>query len=113
VLNDDRLVSCFEEALRIRSEKDAAEGQEAVEMRDVEVETLGADGLGDAGGGYQGTAEFTTQGSTVLASFASQYVRVDRAVVAVIVVAIGNEEPTADRTALLQILVDGVSDQST
>jgi hypothetical protein len=28
-------------------------------------------------------------------------------------VAVGNEEPTADRTALLQILVDGVSDQST
>jgi hypothetical protein len=113
VLNDDRLVPCFEEAMRIRSEKDADEGQEAVEIRDIEVETLGADGLGDAGGGYQGTAEIVTQGFTVLASFASQYVRVDRAVVAVNVVAIGNEEPTADRTALLQNLVDGVSARST
>jgi hypothetical protein len=46
------------------------------------------------------TTEITTQGLTVLGSFASQYVRVDRAVVAVYVVTIG-------------ILVDGVSDQST
>jgi hypothetical protein len=113
VLNDERLGPCFEEAMRIRSEKDVDEGQDAVEIRDIEVETLGADGLGDASAGYRVTTEITTQGFTVLGSFASQYVRVDRAVVAVYVVTIGNEEPTADRTALLQILVDGVSDQST
>lgn len=113
VLNDERLGPCFEEAMRIRSEKDVDEGQDAVEIRDIEVETLGADGLGDAGGGYRVTTEITTQGFTVLGSFASQYVRVDRAVVAVYVVTIGNDEPTADPAALLQILVDGVSDQST
>jgi hypothetical protein len=111
VLNDERLGPCFEEAMRIRSED--VEGQDAVEIRDVEVETLDADGLGDAGGGYRVTTEITTQGFTVLGSFASEYVRVDRAVIAVYVVTIGNDEATADRTALLRILVDGVSDQST
>jgi hypothetical protein len=68
---------------------------------------------GDARGGFLGTAEIRTQGSSLLFSFASQFVRVDRAVVAVGAVAVGTEEPTADRAALLQILVDGVSDQST
>jgi hypothetical protein len=112
VLNDERLGPCFEEAMRIRSENGVDEGQDAVEIRDVEVETLGADGLGDAGGGYQVTTEIMTQGFTFLGSFAAEYVRVDRAVVAVYVVTIGNDEPTADPAALLQILVDGVSDQS-
>jgi hypothetical protein len=110
LLNDERFGRCMEEALRIAVEEDAAEGQEAVELRDVEIEQLGAEGLGDAGGGLQGTAEMTT-GFTLLYSFASQLVRVDRAVVAVATVAVGTEEPTADRPALLQIL-DGVSDQS-
>jgi hypothetical protein len=113
VLNDERLGPCFEEAMRIRSEKDVDEGQDAVEIRDIDVEKLDADGLGDASAGYRVTTEITTQGLTVLGSFASQYVRVDRAVVAVYVVTIGNDEPTADRTTLLGILVDGVSDQST
>jgi len=39
-------------------------------------------------------------------------VRVDRALVGIVTSAVGSDEPTADRAALLQILVDGVSDQS-
>jgi hypothetical protein len=53
-----------------------------------------------------------TPGFTYRFSFAQQVVRVDRAVVAVSTVAVGNEEPTADRTALLQILVDVVSESA-
>jgi hypothetical protein len=113
LLDDERFGRCMEEALRIAVEEDAAGGQEAVELRDVEIEQLGAEGLGDAGGGLQGTAEITTSGFTLLYSFASQFVRVDRAVVAVATIAVGTQEPTVvDRAALLQILVDGVSEQS-
>jgi hypothetical protein len=112
MLDDERLGPCLEEVIRFTYEEDAAEGQEAVELRDVEIEQLGAEGLGDAGGGLQGTAEVTKSGFTFLYSFAGQVVRVDRAVVAVATFAVGSEEPTADRAALLQILVDGVSDQS-
>jgi hypothetical protein len=107
-----RTTPCLDEVIRIAFEEDGAEGQEAVELRDVEIEQFGAEGLGDAGGGLQGTAEITTSGFTFLYSFASQLMRVDRAVVAVATFAVGSEEPTADRAALLQILVDGVSDQS-
>jgi hypothetical protein len=112
MLDDERLGPCLEEVFRTAFEEDAAEGQEAVELRKVEIEQLGAAGLGDAGGGLQGTAEATTSGFTFLYSFASQVVRVDRAIVAVATFAVGSEEPTADRAALLQILVDGVSDQA-
>jgi hypothetical protein len=112
MLDDERLGPCLEEVIRFTYEVDAAEGQEAVELRDVEIEQLGAEGLGDAGGGLQGTAEVTKSEFTFFYSFAGQVVRVDRAVVAVATFAVGSEEPTADRAALLQILVDGVSDQS-
>lgn len=112
MLNDERLGRCLEEAMRIAFEEGADEGQEGVELGDVEIEQLGGDGLGDAGGGLHGIAEIMTPGSTFLFSFTSQFVRVDRAVVAVGTLAVGTEEPTADRAALLQILVDGVSDES-
>ena len=111
LLNDERLGPCLEEALRVALEEDAAEGQEAVELRNLETEQLGVDGLGDAGAGIQGTAEITSSGVTFLFSFTGQVVRVDRVVVALSTVAVGTEEPTADRAALLEILVDGVSDQ--
>ena len=111
LLNDERLGPCLEEALRVALEEDAAEGQEAVELRNLETEQLGVDGLGDAGAGIQGTAEITSSGVTFLFSFTDQFVRVNRAVLALSTVAVGTEEPTADRAALLEILVDGVSDQ--
>lgn len=111
MLNDDRFAPCLEEGIRIAFQEDAAERQEAVEVGDFDIEQLDADGLGDASWGIHGTAEITTSGSTFLLSFAYQFVRVDRAVVSVAVVGLGTDEPTADRAALLQILVDGVSDQ--
>ena len=111
-LNDERLEPCVEEALRVASEDGAEQGQTATELGDVEIERLEDEGLGDADGGYQVTAEASGPGGTIQFSFAQQYVRVDRAVVAVNVLAVGNEEPTADRTALLRVLVDGLSDQS-
>ena len=111
LLNDERLGPCLEEALRVAFEEDAAEGQEAVELRNLETEQLGVEGLGDAGAGIQGTAEITSSGVTFLFSFTDQFVRVNRAVLALSTVAVGTEEPTADRAALLEILVDGVSDQ--
>jgi hypothetical protein len=107
MLNDERLGPCLEEALRV-----AAEGEEAAELRDVEIEQLGAEGLGDAGGGLQGTAEITSSGVTFLVSFAYQSVRVDRAVVGVGTAAFGTDAPTVDRAALLQILVDRVSESA-
>jgi hypothetical protein len=112
MLNDERLTPCMEEEMRTFFEEEADESEEAVDIGDVEFELLGGEGLGDAGGGFQGTIEIMTPGFTYRFLFAEQWVRVDRAVVAVYVVAVGNEEPNADRTALLQILVDGVSDQS-
>jgi hypothetical protein len=113
MLNDERLGPCLEEAMRIAFEEGADESQEAVKVGDVEIEQLGGDGLGDAGGGLQGTTEIMTPAATLLLSFAAQSVRVDRAVVAVGTVAVGTDEPTVDRAALLQVLVDAVSDQST
>jgi hypothetical protein len=112
ILDDERLGPCLEEATRVAFEEAAAEGQEAVEVGDVEFEQLGVEGLGDAGGGFQGTAQITSSGFTFLFSLATQLVRVDRAVVAVGTFAVGTEEPTVDRAALLQTLVDSVSDQS-
>jgi hypothetical protein len=111
LLNDERLGPCLEEALRVALDENAAEGQGAVELRNLETEQLGVEGLGDAGAGIQGTAEITSSGVTFLFSFTDQFVRVDRAVLALSTVAVGTEEPTADRAALLEILVDGVSDQ--
>jgi hypothetical protein len=111
LLDDERLGPCLEEEIRISFGEGAAEGQD-VEVGDVEIEQLSAEGLGDGGGGFQGIAEITTSGITFLFSFANQFVHVDRVVVAVGTFAFGTDEPTADRAALLQILVDGVSDQS-
>jgi hypothetical protein len=112
MLNDERLAPCLEEEMRTLFEEEADESQEAVDIGDVEFELLGGEGLGDAGGGFQGSIAIMTPGFTYRFSFALQVVRVDRAVVAVSTVAVGNEEPTADRTALLQILVDGVSESA-
>jgi hypothetical protein len=110
LLDDERLGPCLEEALRISVREGAAEGQD-VEVGDIDIEQLGAEGLGDGGGGFQGTAEITTSGITFLFSLTTQFVRVDRALVAVGIFAVGTEQPTADRAALLEMLVDGVSDQ--
>jgi hypothetical protein len=84
-----------------------------VAVGDVGIEQLGSEGLGDTGGGVQVTGEITASGSTVPISVAVQVVRVDRALVAIVTTAVGPDEPTADRAALLQVLADGVSDQST
>jgi hypothetical protein len=112
-LNDERLEPCLEEALRIASEDDAEQGETALELGDVEIERLDDEGLGDASGGVQVTAEARTPGHTIQFSLAQQMVRVDRAAVGVMIQVVGTDDPTADRTALLQVLVDGVSDQST
>jgi hypothetical protein len=113
LLNDERLGSCLGEAVRIATEAAAAEDQATVAVGDVGIEQLGSEGLGDTGGGVQVTGEITASGSTVPISVAVQVVRVDRALVAIVTTAVGPDEPTADRAALLQVLADGVSDQST
>jgi len=112
-LNDERLGPCLEEAFRIGTEAAAAEEQPTVEIGDVEIGQLGSEGLGDTGAGVQLTGDFTASGFTLPFSLAVQYVRVDRAVVGIITYVVGPDEPTADRAALLQVLVDAVSDQST
>jgi hypothetical protein len=112
LLNDERFGRCLEEAFRIGTEEAAAEDQATVEFGGFEVEKLGSEDLGDAGGGFQLTGEFTASGFTVPVSLAVQVVRVDRALVAIVTTAVGPDEPTADRAALLQVLVDGVGDQS-
>jgi hypothetical protein len=112
LLNDERFGRCLEEAFRIGTEEAAAEDQATVEFGGSEVERLGSDGLGDAGGGFQLTGQVTASGFSVPVSLAVQAVRVDRALVAIVTTAVGPDEPTADRAALLQVLVDGVGDQS-
>jgi hypothetical protein len=112
LLNDERFGRCLEEAVRIGTEEAAAEDQATVEFGGFEVEQLGSEGLGDAGGGFQLTGQVTESGVTVPISVAVQVVRVDRALVAIVTTAVGPDEPTVDRAALLQTLVDGVSDQS-
>src|ERR687897_900876 len=102
----------LDEAFRIGTEEAAAEDQATVEFGGLEVEKLGSEGLGDAGGGFQLTGQVTESGVTVPISVAVQVVRVDRALVAIVTTAVGPDEPTVDRAALLQTLVDGVSDQS-
>lgn len=112
LLNDERFGRCLEEAFRIGTEDAAAEDQATVEFGDFEVEQLGSEGLGDAGVGVQLTGQFTASGFTFPVSFAFQLVRVDRALLGVVTSGVGPDEPTADRATLLQVLVDGVSDQS-
>jgi hypothetical protein len=85
-------------------------GEIAVE---IEAEELGSQGLGDAGGGVELTGEVTISGNTFPVSLAAQYVRADRALVLIDVFAVGPDQPTVDRTALLQVLVDGASGRST
>src|SRR4029453_14549491 len=53
LLNDGRLGQCLEEAFRIGTEAAAAEDQATVEFGGFEVEQLGSEGLGAAGGGGQ------------------------------------------------------------
>ncbi len=60
-----------------------------MEFGGFEVEQLGSEGLGDAGGGVQLTGEFTASGFTFPVSFALQFVRVDRALVAVVTSGVG------------------------
>jgi hypothetical protein len=112
LLNDERFGRCLEEAFRIGTETAAAENEATVESGGFEVEQLGSEGLGDAGGGVQLTAQFTASGLTFPVSVALQFVQVDRALVAVVTSGVGPDEPTADRAALLQVLFDGVGDQS-
>ncbi|MGH9290194.1 MAG: hypothetical protein ACRD0V_18185 [Acidimicrobiales bacterium] len=113
LVNDERFGPCLEEAFRIGAEAAAAEDQATVAVGDVEIDQLGSEGLGDIGGGVQLTGEVTSSGFTVPFSVAFQLVRADRALVAIVTTAVGPDEPTADRAALVQILVDSVSDQST
>jgi hypothetical protein len=112
LLKDERLGRCVEEAFRIATEAAAAEDEATVEFGGFEVEQLGSEGLGDAGGGVQLTGQFTASGFTFPVAFAFQLVRVDRALVGVVTSGVGPDEPTADRAALLQVLVDGIGDQS-
>jgi hypothetical protein len=83
-----------------------------VEIGDVEIEHLVAEGLGDTGGGVQLTGQFTSTGFTFPFLFAFQFVQVDRALVGVVTSGVGPGEPTADRAALLQGLVDSVKNQT-
>jgi hypothetical protein len=114
LMNDKRAVQCFEEALRKGLESERSDDQAAVEIHSVETQQLGSEGLGDTGGGFQLTADITASGVNAPVSFLYQFVRVDRAVVDVFVVtsSVGYDGPTADRPALLRVLVDAVSDQS-
>ncbi len=113
LLDDERLGGCLEEAFRIGIEAAAADDQTGVEVGDVEIEQLEPEGQGDAGGGVQLTGEFTASGFTFPFSFAFEFVRVDRALVGIVTSDVGSDQPTADRAALLEVLVDGVSDRST
>jgi hypothetical protein len=112
LLNDERWGPCIEEAFRIGTEAAAAEDEATLEFGGFEVEQVGSEGLGDAGGGIQLTGQVTASGFTLPVSLALQVVRVDRALVGIVTTAVGPDEPTADRAALLQVLVDGVGDQS-
>jgi hypothetical protein len=113
LFTDERFGPCLEEAFRIGIEAAAAEDQAPVELGDVAIEQLGSEGLGDTGGGVQLTGQVTTSGLAVPFSFAFQFVRADRALVGIFTSGVGPDDPTIDRAALLQVLVDGVSDQST
>jgi hypothetical protein len=73
LLDDERLGPCLEEGTRIAFGEGAAEGQEAVDVGDVEIGHLESEGLGGGGAGFQGTAEITTSGITFLFSFANQF----------------------------------------
>ncbi len=113
LLNDERLGRCLEEAFRIGAEKAAAKDQATVAVGAVEVEQLGSGGLGDSGGGIQLTGEVTASGVAVPFSLAFQGVQVDRALVGISTSGVGSGEPIADRAALLETLVDGVSSKPT
>jgi hypothetical protein len=112
LLNDERLGRCLEEAFRIGTEAAAAEDQATVEIGDVAIEQLGSGRVGDTGGGVQLTGQFTSSGFTFPFSFAFQFVQVDRALVGVVISGVGPGESTVDRGALLQVLVDGVGNQT-
>ena len=108
-MNDERFEPCVEEVFRVGVGADAG-----IEIGDVDVERLGSqEGLGDGGGGLEGTAEATSSGVAIPFSFGWEVVSVERALVGVTTLAVGPDEPTADRAALLQVLVDAVSDPST
>jgi hypothetical protein len=111
LLNTDRANRCFEEAVRIGLESAAAEDEQPLEL-DVEVEHLDSQGIGDTGVGFEATGEFETSGITFPFSLAIEVVGVDRAFVSVVVTGFGTDEPTVDRAALLQAMVDAVGDQS-
>ncbi len=107
-LNDERLESCFEEVLRVGFGADTG-----IEIDDVNVERLGSrKGLGDGGGGLQGTADATSSGVTFPISIIWEVVSVERALVSVTTFAVGPDQPSADRAALLQVLVDALNDPS-
>ncbi len=80
---------------------------------DVEIDQLVSAGLGDTSGGNRLTGQITASGVMLPFTSTFQFVRVDRALIGIYVTAIGPDEPTVDRAALLQVLVDAVSDQST
>jgi hypothetical protein len=112
LLNDERLGTCLEEAFRIGIEAASTDNDTPVALGDVQIEQLGSEGLGDTGGGVQLTGQFTVPGFALPFSFAFQFVQVDRALVGVFTTGVGPDEPTADRAALLEVLVDSVSEQS-
>jgi hypothetical protein len=58
------------------------------------------------------TGDVTASEATVPFSYAVQFVRVDRAIVLIDIRAIGPNEPTADRVALLRILIDALGHPS-
>jgi hypothetical protein len=112
LLNSDRASRCLEEAFRIGLESAAAEQDQSVEI-DVEVEHLDSqEGLGDTGVGFEASGQFEMTGIAFPFSLAFEVVRVDRALVSVVVTGLGSDEPNVDRAALLQVMVDAVGEAS-
>lgn len=111
-LRDERLGPCLEEAFRAEIEASAAEDDEALELGEIEVEQLADDGLGDTAGGVEMRGEVSAGGFTFPFTVAVEFAQVERALVGVVTSSVGPDEPTVDRAALLQTLVDNVSDQA-
>jgi hypothetical protein len=111
-LGDERLGPCLEEAFRAALEESAAEDDQALELGEIAVEQLADDGPGDTAGGIEMRGEVSAGGFTFPFTVAVEFAQVERALVGVVTSSVGPDEQQVDRAALLQTLVDGVSDQA-
>ena len=105
---DDRFEDCIEEGFLASLEQSAEEDGTDLEPGDISVEATEGTGLGDESAGLEVEGSLSSQGFSFNYTLSMEAVRVGRSATLLMLVTIGDGEPTADLDALMGTMVDEI-----